>query len=122
VLFPYNYAQLQDERYAATVEELIAACTDRGVAMQTIKSLSCGRWPGDDRHSAPWYEPLTGARQIHDAVAWTLARPGIFLNTVSDLALLPHVLAAAEAPGTRPSDERMDELGMRPLFDAANPT
>jgi aryl-alcohol dehydrogenase-like predicted oxidoreductase len=122
VLFPYNYGQLQDERYAQSVEELIAVCEERDVAIQTIKSLSVGRWPGEEHHSDPWYEPLTDRGAIHDAVAWTLARPGIFLNTVSDLALLPHVLDAAHSPGARPSDERMDELGMRALFDAANPT
>jgi aryl-alcohol dehydrogenase-like predicted oxidoreductase len=121
VLFPYNYAQLKNELYAATVEQLIETCTERGVAIQTIKSLSKGRWQSDEHHSAPWYEPLTDPNEIHEAVAWTLARPGIFLNTVSDLALLPHVLAAAEAPGGRPSDERMDELQLRPLFDASFP-
>ena len=121
VLFPYNYAQLQDERYADEVEELIAACTERGVAIQTIKSLSKGRWGSDEHHSAPWYEPLTDPVEIHDAVAWTLAREGLFLNTVSDVGLLSYVLDAAEAPGAPPSDERMDELGMRPLFDDSFP-
>ena len=121
VLFPYNHAQLEDERYANAVEELLGLCAERAVAVQTIKSLSRGRWPDGRRTAAPWYEPLTDPGEIHDAVAWTLARPGIFLNTVSDLALLPHVLAAAESPGAAPSDERMRELALRPLFDAANP-
>jgi aryl-alcohol dehydrogenase-like predicted oxidoreductase len=121
VLFPYNYGQLKDERYAQTVEELIAVCEERGVAIQTIKSLSTGRWRGDEHHSDPWYEPLNDPEDIRTAVAWTLARPGIFLNTVSDLGLLEHVLDAAHDPGAKPSDERMDELGMRALFDAANP-
>ena len=120
VLFPYNYAQLKNERYAASVDDLIDTCEERGVAIQTIKSLSKGRW-ASDHTAAPWYEPLTDPAEIGEAVAWTLAHPGIFLNTVSDLDLLPHVLDAAHEPGTRPSDERMDELGMRPLFDAANP-
>jgi aryl-alcohol dehydrogenase-like predicted oxidoreductase len=121
VLFPYNYAQLQDERYADSVERLIAACEERGVAMQTIKSLSKGRRRGDAEPGAAWYEPVTDPAEIREVVAWTLARPGIFLNTVSDLDLLPHVLEAAHDPGAKPSDERMDELEMRPLFDAANP-
>jgi aryl-alcohol dehydrogenase-like predicted oxidoreductase len=121
VLFPYNHAQLEDERYAGTVDELIALCAERDVAVQTIKSLSRGRWPDGPHTAAPWYMPLTDPAQIADAVAWTLARPGIFLNTVSDVALLPHVLRAAEAPGAPPSDERMRELALRPLFDAANP-
>ena len=121
VLFPYNHAQLQDERYAGAVEELMALCAEQSVAVQTIKSLSRGRWPDGRRTAAPWYEPLTAPADIHDAVVWALARPEIFLNTVSDLALLPHVLAAAESPGAPPSDERMRELALRPLFDAANP-
>ena len=121
VLLPYNYALQQDDRYAAQFDELLDVCAERGVAVQTIKSLSKGRWRSDDHHSAPWYEPLTNPTEIADAVAWTLARPGVFLNTTSDVNLLPHVLAAAESDGTCPSDERMDELGMRPLFDAANP-
>jgi aryl-alcohol dehydrogenase-like predicted oxidoreductase len=120
VLLPYNYALMQNERYADVFNELLALCAERGVAVQTIKSLSKGRWRGEQT-AAPWYEPLTDPDEIAAAVAWTLARPGIFLNTTSDVRLLPAVLAAAAAPGTRPSDERMDELGMRPLFDAANP-
>jgi aryl-alcohol dehydrogenase-like predicted oxidoreductase len=125
VLLPYNWAQNQDERYDASFEELLAVCAERGVAVQTIKSLSKGRWQSDDHHAAPWYEPLTDPAAIRTAVAWTLARPGIFLNTVSDVNLLEHVLAAAAAPGVPPSDEQMAQLAaderMRPLFDAANP-
>jgi aryl-alcohol dehydrogenase-like predicted oxidoreductase len=121
VLFPYNYGQLGDDRYADSVDELIAACAGRGVAIQTIKSLSKGRWESEQHHSAPWYEPIVDPAEIREAVAWTLARPGIFLNTVSDVALLPYVLDAAESPGTRPSDERMDELHLRPLFDESFP-
>jgi aryl-alcohol dehydrogenase-like predicted oxidoreductase len=125
VLLPYNYAQNGDEDYAAAFEELIAVCIERNVAVQTIKSLSKGRWPSDDHHSAPWYEPITDPAAIRTAVAWTLARPGIFLNTVSDVNLLEHVLAAAADPGLPPSDEQMEQLAadehMRPLFDAANP-
>jgi aryl-alcohol dehydrogenase-like predicted oxidoreductase len=121
VLFPYNYAMLQYEEHAEQVEELIAACEERGVAIQTIKSICKGRWDDRERHSAPWYEPITDRDEIHSAVAWTLARPGVFLNTVSDVKLLPHVLEACASPSTPPSDERMDELHMRPLFDESFP-
>jgi aryl-alcohol dehydrogenase-like predicted oxidoreductase len=125
VLFPYTYIQLQDDRYAAAVEELLETCAERGIAVQTIKSLSKGRWRSEEHTAAPWYEPLTDRDAIHTAVSWTLGRPGIFLNTVSDLNLLPLVLEAAASPGLRPSDEQMDALvaeqGITPLFDAANP-
>jgi aryl-alcohol dehydrogenase-like predicted oxidoreductase len=121
VLLPCNFALLQDDRYAAQFDELLDACAERGVAVQTIKSLSKGRWRSEDHHASPWYEPLTDPREIAEAVAWTLAHPRVFLNTVSDIDLLPHVLEAAANAGHAPSDERMHELGMRPLFDAANP-
>jgi hypothetical protein len=116
---------LQDERYAAQFEELLALCAERNVAVQTIKSLAKGRWPSEEHPLGPWYEPLTDRASIETAVAWTLARPGVFLNTVSDLRLLPMVLEAAARRAAPPSDEQMEALvadeGMTPLFDAANP-
>jgi hypothetical protein len=49
-----------------------------------------------------------------------LGRPGVFLNTVGDVALLPKVLDAASRYDSRPSDEAMDEFAARrnlvPLF------
>jgi hypothetical protein len=49
-----------------------------------------------------------------------LGRPGIFLNTVADVLLLPKVLDAASRYGSRPSDEAMEQLLSRcelvPLF------
>ena len=54
------------------------------------------------------------------AVHWVLGRPGVFLNTVGDLTLLPKVLDAASRFESRPTDEAMDELVARrslvPLF------
>ena len=52
---------------------------------------------------------------------WVLGREGVFLNSVGDVRLLPHVLAAAEQfAGEQPSDERMEDLVERrsvmPLF------
>ena len=51
---------------------------------------------------------------------WVLGRPGVFLNTVGDVALLPKVLDAASRYESRPSDETMDELAasrnLVPLF------
>ena len=51
---------------------------------------------------------------------WTLGEPGIFLNTVGDINLLPRVLDAASRFTTRTSDDdmrqTMTELEMAPLF------
>jgi aryl-alcohol dehydrogenase-like predicted oxidoreductase len=121
VLFPYSFRQLQDARYAAEFETLEATCAERGVAMQTIKSIALAPWDGRPRTGSTWYEPLTDPADIELAVHWVLGRAGLFLNTVGDVRLLPHVLKAAERfTGDRPSDERMEQLVQRrslaPLF------
>jgi aryl-alcohol dehydrogenase-like predicted oxidoreductase len=120
VLFPYNVTQMTGA-YAADAEALIALCEARGVAMQTIKSITLGPWRGERPPTpATWYEPLTDQRDIDLAVHWVLARPGLFLNTVGDLGLLPKVLDAASRGGPKPSDAEMAELverrAMTPFF------
>jgi aryl-alcohol dehydrogenase-like predicted oxidoreductase len=121
VLLPYNYRQLQDERYAAEFEELAAVCAARGVAVQTIKSIALAPWEGRPQSASTWYEPLTDPGEIELAVHWVLGREGVFLNTAASVAVLPHVLAAAERfAGARPTDAEMDDLvrrrSLQPLF------
>ena len=121
VLLPYNFRQMQDERYTAEFEELAAICVKGEVAMQTIKSIALAPWDGRPQMASTWYEPLTDPADITLAVHWVLGRKGVFLNTVGDMKLLPYVLAAAEEfAGERPSDERMNELvqrhSLKPLF------
>jgi len=89
--------------------------------MQTIKSIALAPWDGRPQTASTWYEPLTDPADIDLAVRWVLGREGVFLNTVGDVTLLPHVLAAADrSVEDRPSDERMRELAQRnslkPLF------
>lgn len=120
VLFPYNVTQMRGD-YAADAEALIAICESRGVAMQTIKAITLGPWRGE-RPATPttWYEPLSDQHDIDLAVRWVLARPGLFLNTVGDLGLLPKVLDAASRGGPKPSDAEMtalvDRRAMTPFF------
>ena len=120
VLLPYNFTQMRG-RYAEDAEALIALCESRGVAIQTIKAITLGPWQGE-RPATPttWYEPLTEQEDIDLAVCWVLSRPGLFLNTVGDLGLLPKVLDAASRGGAKPSDARMAELvahrEMTPFF------
>jgi aryl-alcohol dehydrogenase-like predicted oxidoreductase len=120
VLLPYSYVQLRDERYAADFEALSAVCAERGVAVQTIKAITLAPWDGRKQTTATWYEPLQEQDDIDLAVHWVLGRPGVFLNTVSDVALLPKVLDAASRYESRPSDGTMDELvaqrNLIPLF------
>jgi aryl-alcohol dehydrogenase-like predicted oxidoreductase len=125
VLLPYNWTVMQDERYAADFEALLALCAERGVAVQTIKSNARRLWQIEPHPPGPWYEPLTEQAAIDTAVAWVLGRPGIFLNTPADLKLLPKVLDAAERAGERPSDAEMEALaereGLENLFAGALP-
>ena len=120
VLFPYNVTQMRGQ-YAADAEELIELCEHRGVAMQTIKAITLGPWRSE-RPSTPttWYEPLTDQRDIDLAVGWVLSRPGLFLNTVGDLGLLPKVLDAASRTAAKPTDGQMADLverrAMTPFF------
>jgi len=120
VLLPYSYVQLRDERYASDFEALAAVCADRDIAMQTIKAITLAPWDGREQTTSTWYEPLQEQDDIDLAVHWVLGRPGVFLNTVGDVALLPKVLDAASRYESRPSDETMDELAGRrnliPLF------
>lgn len=126
VLLPYNFLQVSHADYARDFDELLALCTERGVAVQTIKSIARRRWPdGSAPHTTTWYEPLEAQEDIDQAVAWALGRPGIFVNTSSDVGLLERMLAAAErwaahGSAATPSDGHMretaDTRAMQPLF------
>ena len=120
VLAPYNWVQMQDTRYAETFEELAAVCAERGVALQTIKSLARRRWEGRPQTGSTWYEPLREQEDIDLAVHWVLGRPDAFLCTTGDVELLPRLLDAAERYERRPDDDEMAALAARasaePLF------
>ena len=77
VLCPYNYAQMQDARYAETFEALAKVCQERNVALQTIKSLASRRWDGRAATAATWYEPLREQPDIDLATHWVLGRPEV---------------------------------------------
>jgi len=120
VLAPFNWVQMQDERYADRFEALAEVCAERNVALQTIKSLARRRWDGRAATAATWYEPLREQADIDRAVSWVLGRPEAFLLTTGDVEILPRLLDAAERFERRPSDEEMAELAARqeatPLF------
>lgn len=123
VLFPYNFTMLTIDRYRADVEALIEVCTDRGVAMQTIKSVAKGRWPEGTSQRYSWYEPIAEPDAIGRAVRYVLGRPGLFLNTTSDARLLPTIFDAADGPVETVSDTELESdassLDITPLFDGA---
>ena len=121
VLLPYNFPQVQDPRYAHDFEALIATCFERGVAVQTIKAIVAAPWDRRPATATTWYEPLTDPEDIELAVHWVLGRDKLFIDTVSDVELLPLVLrAAATFDGSQPSHDRMRDLAqrrsLRPMF------
>ncbi len=125
VLLPINFILMDNPAYRSDVEQLLALCADRKVAVQTIKSIARGRWADGDTSRFSWYEPLTEAAPIARAVRYVLANEQLFLNTSSDARLLPLLLEAAEGDLSAPSDDEMRsdvaDLGITPLFDEASP-
>jgi aryl-alcohol dehydrogenase-like predicted oxidoreductase len=120
VLLPYNFAMMQNPQYRADFEALLAVCQERGVAVQTIKSIARAPWGDKAPTRDTWYEPLEDPASIDHAVHWVLARPGVFLNTVGDIRLLPKVLDAAERFQAGPSAKQMERdqaaAHIAPLF------
>jgi aryl-alcohol dehydrogenase-like predicted oxidoreductase len=121
VLVPYNYSLMQNPRYAADFESLVAVCRERHVALQTIKSIARRPWEGRPKtYNTYFYEPLDSPEAIGKAVHWVLGCPDAFLITPGDMRLLPMVLDAASRFEARPSDAEMAahtaEFAIRPIF------
>jgi predicted aldo/keto reductase-like oxidoreductase len=110
VLLPYNYPLMQNAKYAADFERLVALCQERNVAVQTIKAITRGPWGSLERTHGTWYQPLTEQEDIDKAVHWVIGRPGLFLNTVGDTMLVPKVFDAASRFQRRTPDAEMAEV------------
>jgi len=122
VLLPYNFVLLRDPDYRRAVDELLATCAARGVAVQTIKSLARRRWSADDaRPHYSWYEPLDDGGAMARSVRWVLGQPGVFLNSSSDATRLGATLDAASTPAPVPTEAELEAdlvaQGIEPLFD-----
>src|SRR3546814_1178942 len=129
VLLPYSAVLLRDPGYRADVGALRSTCRERGVAVQTIKSIARRRWRDDDEsRRLAWYEPLRDPPAIDRAVRVVLAEPDLFLNSTSDATLLPLVLEAAsrlDQPIAAPTDAELDAdihgPGIAPIFAGGAP-
>ena len=120
VLFPYNFTMLGIAQYRADAEALVKICSERGVAMQTIKSAARRRWQNDNERKFSWYEPLRDRAAIRRATHFVLSRSGLFLNTSSDASILRTIFEAASEPSTEPERAEMEadvaRYAMQPLF------
>ena len=120
VLLPCNYLLMQNPVYAAGFEAVVKICQARNVAMQTIKGITRRRWGDRPPTRNTWYEPLEEQADVDLAVHWLIGRPGLFLNTVGDIHVLPQVLNAASRFEKQPSEAGMQALVARremgPMF------
>jgi aryl-alcohol dehydrogenase-like predicted oxidoreductase len=124
VLLPYSYVALTDDDYRRDVDELLAVCAERDVAVQTIKAVARRRWrPDHEGRMFSWYEPITDEGALGRAVRWVLGNPQVFLNTTTDAGVMARILDAAEGDLARPQDAEMAadvaDLDMAPLFDGS---
>jgi len=119
VLLPYNFTMMRMPEYAADFEALQALCRERGIAVQTIKSVARRRWQDDTQRRFSWYEPLREPDAIGRAVRFVLDRDDFFLSSSSDASILRLILDAAAA-GAAPSPAELDadvsRYAMQPLF------
>jgi len=122
VLVPWNHALAQIESYRRDFDLLRQTCTQRNVAIQTIKSIARRRWPDPAQPHFSWYEPLEDAAALTRSVQFVIADRQLFLNTSSDARLLGATLDAVDNfTGIAPDEmqlasDRLD-LDIRPLFD-----
>ena len=121
VLAPLNPLMMADAQYAEEFEALRSACLERQVGLQTIKAIARRRWPKDMKPDRTcWYQPLESPEAIERAVHFALSYEGAFVNTASDLGLLPLALAAGEsfraAPETSKLAADQESFDMIPLF------
>ena len=120
VLLPYNFVTMQNPYYRENFNALYETCHEKKVAVQTIKSIAHRPWMERDHNRTTWYQPLESPEDIDLAVWWAMGRPGIFLNSVGDVDLLPLVLDAASRFHEPPDDGAMQALVERshtePLF------
>ncbi len=120
VLLPWSYILMQNAQYAADFQALRQLCSERGIAMQTIKAISRRPWGEQTHNCATWYQPIEEQGALDKAAHWVLGHPDLFLNSVGDIHVLPLLLDAASRFESAPSDEEMQQVleqqAMEPLF------
>ena len=120
VLLPYNYVMMQNPRYVENFNKLLAVCTEKNIAVHTIKGITRSPWNNVKQDRTIWYRPLEEQADIDLATHWIFGNPQVFLNTAGDIYILPRILEAAHRFESCPLDEQMqsltDRLEMRPLF------
>ena len=110
ILLPWNYQLSQNIEYAANFKAVVKTARAKKTAVQIIKTAQRRLWAENERWAATWYEPYQDQKSIDLAIHWALSNPGVFINSVGDVNVLPMVLDAASRYEKAPTDEQMREL------------
>ena len=110
ILLPCNYMLMQNPQYAADFNAVVTLAQSKNTAVQLIKTAQRRPWGDRPQFAACWYEPFSDQPSMDLAIHWALSHPGVFINTVGDIHILPLVLDAASRYEEAPSDAEMLEL------------
>ena len=113
VLLPFSFPLSIHHEYRTDFEALRYICQEKGVVIQTMKSIQRGPWGDQPRTRNAWYRPLEGPKDIARAVHWVMSFEDLFLTSVGDTGLLPLVLEAAATYEEAPERSEMDEMRSR---------
>ncbi len=113
VLLPFNYALSVHPRYRPEFDALVKVCAERGIAVQTIKSIARGAWGQTPRNRGTWYQPLENPGDIARAVHFVMSFENLFLASAGDIDLLPLVLKAAAAYAEAPAAAELEQMVAR---------
>ena len=125
VMFPLNPRLYADSDYRRDAERLLAACQERKVGAQIIKSVAKQPWHGREKTYGPWYEPYDTYEAIAASVHFVLSQPGVTaIASMADVSLLPILLDAADKfTPISPSDQAAliaQRAGEDLIFDGAS--
>lgn len=113
VLLPFNYALSVHPEYGPEFSALVSLCRERGVALQTMKSITRSPWGTTPKNHTTWYRPLEEPADIERAVHWVMAQEELFLASVGDVDLLPLFLQAAANYTEKPEKVEMEGMAAR---------
>ena len=76
VMLPYNYCQMQNNRYANTFGSMLGWCGEKNIPVQTILSIARRPWGARPRaYNTFFYEPLETQSAIEKSVHWAMGLP-----------------------------------------------
>jgi predicted aldo/keto reductase-like oxidoreductase len=111
ILLPWNYQLASNPEYAANFKTAVKTAQAKNVAVQIIKTASRRWWiDKNQRWSTTWYEPYNDQKSMDLAIHWALSTPGVFINSLGDVSVLPMMLDAASRYEKAPTDAQMQEL------------